>query len=562
MLPESMARAVSSPKNSQVQTPAPKLCPRSWQDVWGWHVIVLLGVIVLFGAIRWRLADAPLERDEGEYAYAGQLILEGIPPYQLAYNMKLPGTYAAYAGILAIFGQTSGGIHLGLLFVNAVSGMMLYVIAAWMFGRLAGAISGASFILLSTHQAVLGFAAHATHFVVVSALVGLILLLRAEQSKGTFCLFLSGLAFGVAFLMKQPGILFGVFGIFYLGLSRRPKCKAEWAFWMKKMAVFLLGGVLPFAMTCGLLYRAGVFNHFWFWTFSYAREYATTMSWRGGMTFLTRNFSEVFLAAPEIWIIAAVGILALISDRTARPHGMFVFGLLAFSLAAVCPGLYFRPHYFILLLPVVALLTGVAVACIVHLLQARFNSRWALLVPCIAFAGAWTLALAANREVYFEFDPLEAFRYSYFPSPFQEALPVAEYLKEHTAPTETVLVFGSEPEIYFYAHRHSATGYIYTYSLTEDQPYWPVMQRQMMQEVEANRPAYVVFVNVKFSWIYAANSPQVAALSAWFDQYMARDFQEVGMVECHDAASQFYWGDEAFGHRRPTREILIFKRKG
>lgn len=38
---------------------------------------------------------APLERDEGEYAYAGQLMLQGIPPYQLAYNMKLPGTYAA-----------------------------------------------------------------------------------------------------------------------------------------------------------------------------------------------------------------------------------------------------------------------------------------------------------------------------------------------------------------------------------------------------------------------------------------------------------------------------------
>jgi hypothetical protein len=38
-----------------------------------------------------------LERDEGEYAYAGQLMLQGIPPYQLAYTMKLPGPFAAYA---------------------------------------------------------------------------------------------------------------------------------------------------------------------------------------------------------------------------------------------------------------------------------------------------------------------------------------------------------------------------------------------------------------------------------------------------------------------------------
>jgi len=32
-----------------------------------------------------------------------------IPPYQLAYNMKFPGTYAAYAGIMALFGKPRQG---------------------------------------------------------------------------------------------------------------------------------------------------------------------------------------------------------------------------------------------------------------------------------------------------------------------------------------------------------------------------------------------------------------------------------------------------------------------
>ena len=53
-----------------------------------------LGIILLTVAIiRIRLLSFPLERDEGEYAYFGQLILQGIPPYKLAYNLKLPGTY-------------------------------------------------------------------------------------------------------------------------------------------------------------------------------------------------------------------------------------------------------------------------------------------------------------------------------------------------------------------------------------------------------------------------------------------------------------------------------------
>lgn len=96
---------------------------RIFQGAW-----VLLAVVV-FGfalAIRIRLLGIPLERDEGEYAYAGQLILQGVPPYKLAYNMKFPGTYAAYAGIMSIFGQTMTGIHLGLLLVNAATVVLIF----------------------------------------------------------------------------------------------------------------------------------------------------------------------------------------------------------------------------------------------------------------------------------------------------------------------------------------------------------------------------------------------------------------------------------------------------
>jgi hypothetical protein len=81
---------------------------------------VALGLILLFVVfVRVRLLPVPLERDEGEFAYAGQLILQGIPPYQLVYNVKLPGIYAAYALLMAVFGQTPSGIHLGLLFVKS-----------------------------------------------------------------------------------------------------------------------------------------------------------------------------------------------------------------------------------------------------------------------------------------------------------------------------------------------------------------------------------------------------------------------------------------------------------
>ena len=91
-----------------------------------WAMILIL---LTTAWIRWGLLDVPLERDEGEYAYAGQLILQGVPPYQLLYNMKLPGIYAAYAGVIALFGQTPRGIHLGLLIVNGLSILLVFFLA-------------------------------------------------------------------------------------------------------------------------------------------------------------------------------------------------------------------------------------------------------------------------------------------------------------------------------------------------------------------------------------------------------------------------------------------------
>jgi hypothetical protein len=90
------------------------------------YYILLAAIVLFFGLVRFRLRDIPLERDEGEYAYAGQLLLEGFPPYTLAYNMKLPGTSAAYALVMAIFGQTAAGIHMGLLVVNSAVTVLVF----------------------------------------------------------------------------------------------------------------------------------------------------------------------------------------------------------------------------------------------------------------------------------------------------------------------------------------------------------------------------------------------------------------------------------------------------
>lgn len=520
-----------------------------------WRYGLVLAVILLFAFIRVRLRDMPLERDEGEYAYAGQLILQGIPPYQLAYNMKLPGSYAAYAVILSVFGQTPAGIHYGLLLVNAATTLLVFLLAARLFGSLAGVVAGATYALLSSSPSVLGLAGHATHFVVLPAVAGILLLLKAIEQKRTWLFFWSGLLLGLAFVMKQPGMLFPFFAGLYL-LKTESSPPIDYRGLARRLGVLALGVVLPFALTCLLMLRAGVFRKFWFWTFSYASQYGTNVSLADGAHLFWMTLPRVLAHSASLWIIAAVGLTALWWNPKARMHAVFAGWFLLFSFLAVCPGFYFREHYFILMLPAVSLLAGAAVSSATESLG-RMGALRAL--PALVFFIAFAYSVIDQREFFFDLNPLEACRSMYWPNPFPEAVQVADYIKSHTPEGARIAVLGSEPEIYFYSGRHSATGYIYTYGLMEPQKYASTMQQDMVSEIEAAHPQFLVYVDVPLSWLAQPRSDPF--IFDWTKKYVQDQYELVGIADI-GRTTEYRWGEDArIPPRNPQWSVQVFKRK-
>ena len=143
--------------------------------------------------------------------------------------------------------------------------------------------------------------------------------------------------------------------------------------------------------------------------------------------------------------------------------------------------------------------------------------------------------------------------------PFPEAMPIGDYLKAHTSPSESIAVIGSEPEIYFYSQRRSATGYIYTYALMEEQPYALTMQKEMVSEIEQARPKYLVFVNVSLSWLRRPESPQF--LFDWVQKYVADGYEPAGIIDIFENDTQYKWGEDAKGYRLISPDnVQMFKR--
>ncbi|MDD5168706.1 MAG: hypothetical protein PHN75_07805, partial [Syntrophales bacterium] len=289
---------------------------------------------------------------------------------------------------------------------------------------------------------------------------------------------------------------------------------------------------------------------------TFARTYASTVPLERIPTIFADAFRETIEFDWPIWILAGIGFSALKWDNRGRRNLLFTVGFYVFSFLAVCPGFYLRGHYFIMLIPALAISTGFAVTSLYKRL-----SHYALkLMLVILFIVALGHTFYIGKEIYFTLTPENASDVMYDYNPFKESLEVARYIKEHTSKADRIAVVGSEPQIYFYADRLSATGFIYTYGLMEYQGYARKMQTDMIGEIEASKPKFIIFIDVETSWLSRPLSERL--ILAWVKDYTALFYHVSGIVEIFRAQdTQYRWGRDALGYEpRSKNSIIIFER--
>lgn len=515
----------------------------------------LAAIAVGTALVRLRLAGMPLERDEGEYAYMGQLILRGEVPYLAAVNMKLPGTYYAYAAVLAAFGETTEAVRLGLLLANLGAIVLVFVLGRRLFDAAAGLTAAAAYAVLSLSPTVLGLAAKAEHFLVLAMLGGVLLLpgIGADTRRGIGRVAGAGLLLGVAVLMKQHGAAFVAFGgawILWTGW-RAGRTRAT----LVEVAVFAVAAAAPLGLTALAMWRAGAFEPFWFWTVTYAREYAVLIPLGTGLGALARQATAIVSASAALWLLVAVGVTAMAWDAPTRARAPFLVGFALASGAAIVPGLRFSEHYFVMLLPAASLFAGAAVAALARRAgQGAAAVRVAVPVVCVALSLAQAHATVVA-------EPAALTRAIYGQNPFPEAIEVARWLEAHAGPDDGVAVIGSEPEIYFLAKRRAATSYMYTYPLMEAHPFAEKMQEAMIAELERARPRFLVLVNVDTSWTRTPSSS--LRLLQWAEATVNAGYTQVGLIEIPPAGpSVARWDADARDAMPRTPAFLaIFARR-
>ncbi len=382
-----------------------------------------LVVLVLVGALRLPAFFVDVfNSDETFLATQAEVIRDGGNLYKEAADRKPPLVPYLYAGTFELLGTNDlWSVRVLAMLAAALTAWLVAVEARRRYGRRAGWAAG-----LLTVFALVAFApqdGQAANFEIFMLPAMTAAVLLARRGRGIS----AGVAVAAATLAKQTGAatLLPVLYLVWKARGRRGITEA-------------LGGFgVPIALVA-LGFGPG---QLLYWTVLGNGSYVSVKT---ASTYVLSMFAVMSLAwvvcnLPIVWRLPAAWRARYTATRDGA-HDLDLWLWLASAVLSVMVGLRFFGHYYLQLVPPLAIITAGAL---------HRGSRRAARV---------TVAVAATFAIGFS-------AAGYFMRPFDADLQyknVSKYLADHTRPDDRVLVWGSVPEIYWASGTRPATRFITT----------------------------------------------------------------------------------------------------
>jgi hypothetical protein len=487
-------------------------------------VAAYVGVCAFACLVRWPIAAVPLERDEGEYAYIAQRWWLGEVPYRDSFDQKPPGAFVAYALIEKVFGTSPAAIHWGTQVYTFGTLALIFVVGRKLFGPIEGLMAALLAVYMTADLCVLGQSANTETFMILPLTASFLASLRARDRHSAGWALLAGVCGSLALLCKQVALP-------NVALSAALLMAAPGAPWRLTIA-FALGGLLGLAPTIAYFAAVRSLPQFWDCVIAHNLTYAQRVPWSDYPFWFWLSFRGVLGQWWPILSLAAVAVLSEAGARSGlteagyrRPRWIVLFWLVA-SAAGVSIGGYFRGHYYVQVIPPLAVLAGRGAMLVAR--RQRRPERFAVGLTLAAIA--WGVIVAPWYYLYGTAE--QKVGWIYAGCPFAESVPVAAYLRKHSAPEEATYIFGSEPQILYYAVRPSASRYIFAYPLMTPFPDTRDRQREVIQELTARPARFLVYLHLEGSFL--ADDGTRTDLREFIDGLCRTDYRPVAWVTAGD----------------------------
>ena len=409
--------------------------------------------------------------DEGIYATVGRTVLEGGVMYRDAVDQRTPLCHYATAAIFAVAGVNDIWATRAVLAAMIVAtAAALYLLGVAWRGPALGAWATAAFAALSTNMLEPGdaFSYTTEWFLALFSAGSAWWFWRAWPRAGFWGSAAAGAGYALSFLSKQPGLLevgAPVLLLGYLGATGR----LTWTQAARVFGGLLTGYGLVLGAVFAYFWARGALADFYYYAWTYNLVYygadSTFAHWTTSAFALGPKFAGTY---PVLLALAAAGLLACVrliavdrptdEQRARQPAAGFLLAWFALSLAGAASSGRILDHYYLQVLPALALAVAWALDGATSWCRAPRPAWLRLAGAGVVLTAGWTLVAtpaAARARVSPAFDA--------------GRIP-AEYIRDHSRPDDRVMVWGFYPDFYVYADRRPASRFIYTSFQTGVQP--------------------------------------------------------------------------------------------
>jgi hypothetical protein len=408
-----------------------------------------LGIIVLTVIIRLPSLLHPQPIDsEAMYSVVANEIVDGGRPYIDAVERKPPLLFWTYAAVFKVAGEFNWKVlHIVALVWTLCAMAGLYVIGRELFDCKTGLIAALFYGIFQPWLTWKNLSFDGEMIMNLPIIWAWAIAFRRSSSQLRPELFAAGVLLSAAFLLKQPAAIAAVpLGIYLLlpsywgsrGLTRTNS--------IIQAAMLTAGFFLALGLVTIVLWKQGILHDAFYWTI--ADHDVPHVFWQKGMVNTLR-----FVAACLPLVIAAIVACRdkdeIWAGRT--PERRALFGLLIASAIGAAAGARFYPHYYVQLVPPLALLAAPYYA---RLWSGTIRPPQWLLRPAVTYSWLGLTVIVFSIEHWRGLAPRRV------PS---EA---GRYLSTRSSPDDRIFIWGQTPEIYLHARRRPACRYITTFPLT------------------------------------------------------------------------------------------------
>jgi hypothetical protein len=481
--------------------------------------LAALGIIFLTIAIRLPSLVHPQPIDsEAMYSVVANEIVDGGRPYIDAVERKPPLLFWTYAAVFKVAGKFNWkALHIVALVWTLCAMAGLYVIGRELFDRNTGLIAALFYGVFQQWGTWKNLSFDGEMLMNLPIIWAWAIAFRRSSSRLRPELFPAGALLGAAFLLKQPAAIAAVpLGIYLLLPSYRASRSLTRTNSIIQAAILTAGFFAALGLVTTVLWKQGILHDAFYWTI--ADHDVPHVFWHKGIV-NTLTFVAACLPLVVGAIMACRDKSEIWAARTAERTALL--GLLAASAIGVAAGARFYPHYYVQLIPPLALLAAPYYA---RLWSRTVRPPLWLLRPAVTYA--W-LALTVIAFSIIHWTGL---------APRSVPSEAGQYLSTHSSPEDRIFVWGQTSKMYLEAHRRPACRYITTFPLTgyvfggrvpgfdTRGRILPGAWENLQQDFAKHPPTYIVDVQAdpKMAQFPVKNFPILAKLLAEHYQPVAR----------------------------------------